>query len=442
MQPSRKQLTARYILVSSVIALVLTVALIWLVFAVFSPTPPRSVTMAIDPEGSFSAEAANRYRELLAKDGIKLNLVPSKGAVESVALLENAKSDVSIAIVPSGITTEQKSPELISLGTLFYEPLWGFSHGRAIHGHDELGGLRISIGPEGSASHALAEEFLARVGIIDQKSATLLSLSPRESATQLENGQIDAVALLDAWETPIVHELLTAKDVNLDGIPRADAFVALYPFLNKLTLPAGVADMKNNRPPNDVVLLATKASLVVRRDLHPAIQYRLLEAATQVHSGSGLFHTAGQFPAAETTDLPLSGHARQFYKTGPPFLQRHLPFWLAVLVQQLLVLLIPVIGVVYPILRFSPSIYSWLQQRRIYKLYSELMALEDERAASPMNRPENYIERLDQLEERAGRLSLPISYQPQVYALRTHINIVRQRVEKQPEQAKSGAGAQ
>jgi len=435
MPSNRKSLTRRYLVVSSVAAVVFTVALIWLMFAVFSPTPPRSVSMALDPEGSFSADVANRYRELLARDGIKLNLVPSKGAVESVAWLQDAKSGVSIAIVPSGITNEQKSPGLISLGTLFYEPLWGFSRGRVIQNHQELGGLRISIGPEGSGSHALAEEFLARVGIIDQKSATLLSLPAPTSAAQLESGQIDAVVLLDAWETPIVHQLLTAKDVNLGGVPRADAFVALYPFLNKLTLPAGVANMQENRPPNDVVLLATKASLVVRRDLHPAIQYRLLEAASQVHSASGLFHGAGQFPAAETFDLPLGTHARQFYKTGPPFLQRHLPFWLAVLAQQLMVLLIPVVGLLYPLLRFSPAMYSWLQNHRIYKLYSELMVLEDEMSSSSAGSPKNYAEQLNQLEDRASRLSLPMSFQPLVYALRLHIGVVRQRVEKQPAQA-------
>jgi len=435
MLPSSKSPTRRYLLVLSIGVVVLLVGLIWLIFAVFSPMPPRSVSMAVDPEGSFSAETAKRYRELLARDGIKLNLVPSKGAVESVGLLRDSKSDVSIAIVPGGITNEQKSPELISLGTLFYEPLWGFSQGRVIRGHQDLGGLRISIGPEGSASHALSEEFLARVGIIDQRTATLLSLPARESATQLEQGQIDAVALLDAWETPIVHELLTAKDVNLDSIPRADAFVALYPFLNKLILPAGVGDMKENRPPNDVVLLATKASLVVRRDLHPAIQYRLLEAASQVHSGSGLFHAAGQFPAAETIDLPLGTHARQFYKTGPPFLQRHLPFWLAVLVQQLLVLLIPLVGILYPLLRFSPAIYSWLQTRRIYGLYSELMALEDEMSSSASTK--SYIERIDQLDYRASHLSLPMSFQPLVYALRLHIDVVRQRLEKQPDRVQA-----
>jgi TRAP-type uncharacterized transport system substrate-binding protein len=432
MAPSRKNLTRRYLLVSSIAVVVLTAALIWLIFTVFSPTPPRSVSMAVDPEGSFSAEVAKRYRELLARDGIKLNLVPSKGALESVAWLQNSKSGVSIAIIPSGITNEQKSPELLSLGTLFYEPLWGFSRGKALRGYESLGGLRISIGPEDSASHALGDEFLTRVGIIDKKSATLLSLSARESAAQLESGQIDAVALLDAWETPIVHELMVAKDVSLDSVPRADAFVALYPFLHRLTLPAGVADMKENRPPNDVVLLATKASLVVRRDLHPAIQYRLLEAASQVHSGAGLFHAAGQFPAAETIDLPLSTHARQFYKTGPPFLQRHLPFWLAVLVEQLLVLLIPILGVAYPLLRFSPAMYSWLQHHRVYKLYSELMVLEDEIAASTMSQRQNYIERLDQLEERASQLSLPMSFQPLAYGLRLHIGVVRQKAEKHP----------
>ena len=434
MPPNRRNPTRQYIVVLS-IAVVVFATLSWLMFAVLRPTPPRSVTMAIDPEGSFSAEVAKRYHDLLARDGIELKLVQSKGAVESVAWLQDPSSAVSVAIIPSGITNEQKSPELISLGTLFYEPLWIFSRGRPLRSHKDFGGLRISIGPEGSGSHALAEEFLARTGIIDQKSATLLSLPARESATNLQSGDIDTAILLDAWETPIVHELLTAKDVRVDSVTRADAFVALYPFLHKLTLPAGVADMKESRPPNDVVLLATTASLVVRQNLHPAIQYLLLEAASEVHSSPGLFHAAGQFPAAETIDLPLGSHARQFYKTGSPFLQRHLPFWLAVLARQLLVLLIPVVGVAYPLLRFSPAIYSWVQHRRIYKLYSELMVLEDEIVSARSNPMENQMNRLDQLEDRASRLSLPMSFQPLVYALRLHIGIVRQKAEKKFPQA-------
>lgn len=428
---SRTHPTQRYLVIASIAVVVVTTVAVWLTFALLRPTPSRFVAMAIDPEGNFSADVAKRYRELLAKDGIDLRLVPSAGAVESVALLQDPKSGVSAAIIPSGITNQHNSPDLISLGTLYFEPLWGFSHGRVLGKHEDLQGLRISIGPDRSATHALSSEFLARVGIINQKSADLLSLTPQDTARKLLTGEIDGAILMDAWETPLVRELLAAKDVQLDGVSRADAFVALYPFLNKLTLPAGVADLKENRPPKDVTLLATKASLVVREDLHPAIQYRLLEAATQVHSGSGLFHTAGQFPAPESIDLPLGTHARQFYKTGPPFLQRHLPFWLAVLVQQLLVLLIPVLGVVYPVFRLSPAVYGWLQNRRIYKLYSELILLEEEMAsANSPKKDEDFTKRLDHLDQRASRLSLPISYRPLLYALRMHIDVVRGRIQK------------
>ena len=162
--------------------------------------------------------------------------------------------------------------------------------------------------------------------MIDRDSATLLPLTPSESAQKLIHGEIDVVIFLDAWESPAVQQLLSAREVKLESIQRVDAFVALYPYLNKLVLPAGVVDMAEPRPPTDVLLIATKSNLVVRKDLHPAIQYLLLEAAAEVHSTPGMFHVAGQFPAAESIDLPLSPYARDFYKTGPPFRQRHLPF--------------------------------------------------------------------------------------------------------------------
>ena len=195
--------------------------------------------MAVDPEGSYGAEVAKRYKELLAQDGIELKLLPSAGAVDSLARLQSPESTVSIAIIPSGVTNEQQSPDLVSLGTLYYEPIWGFSRGRVIQRYEDLAGLRVSIGPEGSGTHALSDLFLARVGIIDQKSTKLFLLSAKESAAKLLSGEIDAAILLDAWEAREVHELLTAKDVNPMSISRAEAFVALYPFLSKLDLPAG-----------------------------------------------------------------------------------------------------------------------------------------------------------------------------------------------------------
>ena len=380
------QVYRRYLVVGLIAVVVLTIAAMWLAFALLQPTPPRSIAMATDPEGSISAELGKRYQEILGRKGIEVRLVPSVGAVENVARLRDPKSGINVGIIPSGITNHQKSPELVSLGTLFYEPLWFFYRGKPrVERHESLHGMRISVGPEGSGTHALSVEFLARVGVIES-SAQLLSLTSEEAATKLVHGEIDAATMLAAWESPVVRQLLSADDVNLGGVPRADAFVALYPFLSKVVLPAGVGDMVKNRPPTDVVLLAPKASLIVRNDLHPAIQYLLLEAATEIHSGPGMFRKAGQFPAAEAIDLPLSSDAQQFYKAGPPFLQRHLPFWLAVLAQQLLVLLIPVLAVLYPLLRFLPALYGWAMRRRVFRLYNELKRLEDELVSDGIRR--------------------------------------------------------
>jgi TRAP-type uncharacterized transport system substrate-binding protein len=426
-----EQINRRLLAIAAILVVALTAVGIWLTFFLLRPTPPRSVAMAIDPQGSFGAELGNRYRELLARDGIELRLVPSAGAVESMARLRDPKAGISIAIVPGGISNHKESPGLVSLGTLFYEPLWLFSRGQHLENLEQLRNLRISIGPEGSASHELALKLLTRVDVIDQKSAKLLPLTPQESAAKLLNRDIDASILMGAWETPAVQQLLLAKEIDLANIRRADAWVALYPFLNKLVVPAGVASMAENQPPTDVLLVAPKASLIVRDDLHPAIQYLLLEAASKIHSGPEVFHKAGQFPASESVDLPLSTHARQFYKTGPPFLQRNLPFWLAVLVQQVLVLLLPVVGVLYPLLQVSPKIFISIQTRRVYRLYSELRLLERELTSAGSTKDDkDLIERFDQLEDRASRLWVPASLRPQLYDLRSHVRLVRQGAKK------------
>jgi len=425
----------RYVLVSVIIALALTAAAMWLAFSLFNPTPPRTVSMAVN-QGGTSEPVAKRYREILARDRIELRLVPSRGAVESIARMGEPKSGIDVAIIPSGITNQRQSPELVSLGTIGYQALWLFYRSgdvaRKDRARETFAGKRVSIGPEGSADHALSLEFFARVGVVNQRETNLLALGPQDAVEKLLHGDIDAAVLLDSFESPSVRQLLSAEGIVLANIVRADAFVALYPYLSKVVLPAGVGDMVNNRPPTDVNLVAPKASLIVRRDLHPAIQYLLLQAATEIHSGPGVFRRAGQFPAPESLDLPLSDEAAQFYKTGRPFLQRHLPFWLAVLAQQLLVVLIPVLAVLYPMLKFIPAAYGWAMRRRVYRLYRELKLIEDQ-AGSPSTRTSSasdLIARLEQLDNRTSHYRVPVAFRPLLYALRLHIALVRQRLER------------
>jgi TRAP-type uncharacterized transport system substrate-binding protein len=404
---------------------------VWLAFVLFHAMPQQTVAMAVYPEGTLNAELAKRYREILARDGLDLKLVPSAGAVESVARLRDPKSGLSVALIPGGITTEQDSPELVSLGTLFYQPLWVFSRNHLLQKHKQLRNLRISIGPEGSSSRALALDLLGQRGMIDMKSAIISSFTPSESAQKLIHGEIDVAIFLEGWESPAVQQLLKAKNITLENISRADAFASLFPFLNKLVLPAGVVDMVEPRPPTDTLLIAPKSSLVIRKDLHPAIQYLLLEAAVEIHSTPGMFRAAGQFPAPESIDLPLSPHAIEFYKAGAPFLQRHLPFRLARLIEEPVVWLIPLLIVLFPLFRLAPSAYDWFEKRRVYKLYGELKRLEDEMLlAAPSGSRQDYVERLDRLEGRANHLSVPTPFRPLVYGLRLHIDMVRQQIEK------------
>ena len=426
---TRHPLRSRALRASVAAALILAAVAAWWLVAVWKPAPPRELKMATGPAGSAYAEYGARYRERLARSGILLTLVPTEGAVANLALLRDAASGVGAGFVQAGTTTAAESPGLVSLGTVFYEPLWLFERGLDPKaGFAALAGRRISIGREGSGTRALALRILD-LGGVGAGVAELMALSPEQAADRLEGGTIDAAAIVTSWESPVVRRLLMAPGITLASLPRADAHVALQPHLTKLVLPAGVADLGRNLPPADVMLVAPKASLAVRRDLHPALQYLLLDAADQIHAAPGIFHRASEFPAAEAIDLPLADDALQFHKAGRPFLQRHLPFWLAVQAERLAVALVPLLGVLYPLLRVLPAARTWFVKRRVALLYGELKLLELElEAPAAEGQRARLLERLEDLETRVSRLRVPRFFSALVYALRVHIRLVRERL--------------
>jgi TRAP-type uncharacterized transport system substrate-binding protein len=412
-----------YAIAAGLIALAMSAAVLWL-----GHLPPRVIVMTTGTPGSDYELLAERYSDILKRSGIELRMISSAGGVENLQRLNDRHSGVSVGFAQGGLTDEKSSPELDSLGTVFYEPLWFFRRG-SVGGNqlDELRGKRISIGPVGGGTRVLASQFLALNGV-GQDVAQLLPFNGEQAGEALLRGDLDGAAMVASWDTNVVRKLLASPQVEIVGFPRADAYVALFPFLNKLILPTGVGSLAANRPPADVNLVAPKASLIVRRDLHPAIQYLLLEAASEVHSAPSLFQKSGQFPAPERVDLPLSKHASQFYKSGPPFLQRYLPFWLAVLASSLLVLLIPILGVAYPLLRTAPALYGWNMRRRVFRLYGELKFIESELGATGGRPKELLGEQLNELEQRANRLRVPNTYAHFLYQLRAHINLVRNRL--------------
>jgi TRAP-type uncharacterized transport system substrate-binding protein len=404
------------------------VILLGAVVFVVETLPPRTIVMATGAEGGANYELGIRYREILARSGIKLQLLPTSGGLENLTRLRDPQSGVSVGFTQGGTTTRTESPDLESLGTVFYEPLWLFYRSEIGEGIQALRGRRISIGPVGSGTRALALELVKRLklsGSLDD----LLDFTPQVAAERLIAGDIDGAFVVTGWDSPVVQRLITAKGIELASFPRADAYVALYPFLNKLVLPAGVGDLPTNRPPTDVVLLAAKASLAVRADLHPAIQHLLLSAAVQIHSKPGIFQKAGQFPAAESIDLPLSEEAQNFYKTGRSLLQAHLPFWIATLVERVLIVFVPLAALLYPIFKFLPQMYDWFMRSRIMRLYDEVRLLEGETSAQSNEHDVGAtMAKLAQLDERASALRLPRVYAVMVYTLRSHINLVRSRL--------------
>lgn len=408
---------------------------------VFSTLPPRTVVMTTGSEGGAYHEYGKRYREILARSGVELKLLPSEGGIENLRRLSDPRSGVDAGFLQGGVTTGREPKDLVSLGTVAYEPLWFFSRGghpgRRLEG---LRGKRISIGPEGSGTRQLALTLLAR-NDIDRDHAELLPLSMKDAADNLLAGRIDAALFVSSFESPVVTRLIASDGVELLSFPRAEAYTALYPFLSRLTVPAGVGDLARNRPPADVTLLAPMTSLAVRKGLHRGIQYLLLDAAAEIHSGHRLFQRAGRFPAAEADDLPLSDAASQFYKTGRPFLQRYLPFWVAVSLMQLGILLLPVLGAVYPLLRFAPALYGWTVRRRIFRLYGELKLLEGElEKRDPGEGTSDLVAQLDRLEGRANHLHVPLAFTAVLYALRRDIQLVRDRLAGRKDAAPRGGG--
>lgn len=391
--------------------------------------PPKFVRIATGPKNGAYYAFAQQYARLLQADGIALEVVPTAGSVENFELLRTA--GVSLALVQGGSATPESKETLQSLGSLFLEPVWVFSHKqRKIKRLPDLKGRRVAVGTARSGTYLLAMQLLSATGV-NESSATLIRTDSASAVALLSQGKIDAAFFVTSPEAPIINSLLKERQVELLNFDRAPAYSHLFPFLVPVTVNQGVLDLEHDIPARDTTLVATSANLAARRDLNASLIPALLKAVARVHQAGGVLEHKRQFPSIDFVDLPLNEDAHRYITEGPSFLFRWLPYATAVLLDRLKILVLPFLALLIPLFRIAPPLYQWRVRSKIYRWYAAVReidtTMQEENTAAD---PNMLLNRLKELEREVASVSVPLSYAGELYHLRLHIGFLQERLEK------------
>lgn len=443
MQPVRRVMTGvrkftsislRDMLVALGPTVLLVVAACIAAYVLVDPAPPRQVVMATGQENSAYEEFGRKYAQALGKNEIRVAQHRSLGSQDNLQQLIDGKAD--IGFVQSGSTNEELAARrnLVSLGSLFTEPVWLFLRDSTKVRHlTQLKGLRINLGPEGTGVPKLFRQVLSVNGV-EPGELRISELENTPATVELLAGRIDGLVFSSAPEAPLIQMLLQTPGIMLFDFAQAEAYTRRLPFLTHVVLPRGIVDLGRDIPAQDYHLIAPTATLVARDDLHPALVDLFVQAASDIHGGAGWFQQPGQFPSPRYTEIPVAPEAARFYRNGPPFLQRYLSFWLANLFERMWVVIVPLLALLIPLSRVVPPLYVWRIRSRVYRWYGQLRVVEqalEQAQAQGEQRDEalaDLLRRLDDIERRVNQTSIPLAFADALYELRSHINFVRQRV--------------
>jgi NMT1-like family len=411
-------------------AVALLLAIVWFAKKSVRFAPPGTIRFVSGPDGSSYRNQAERYKKIIEGYGVKVEILPSRGALDNLQRLAEPKSKIDVGFVQGGLSDGIDTSHLMSLGSVFAQPL--MVYGRSDEALEMLGplkGKRLAVGPEGSGTRVLALKLL-KANEIEGPPTTLLDLGGEDAAKELIAGSVDAVFLMGDSATPqVMRSLRGVAGIELTSFRQADGYLRKFRFLSKLTLPEGAMDLGKNYPPRTLDLIGPTVELVAKEDLHPALSDLLIRAAREIHGSPGLYRNAGEYPAPLPRDFRISADAERYYKTGEQFLYKRLPFWMASLVDRLLVVILPLLVILVPASRLAPALYRWRVRSRIYRWYGALMAIErdmsepttaDERAA--------IVKRIDEIAAAVNDLKTPLSFADQLYVLRDHVAAVRSRL--------------
>lgn len=418
------------------------IAIVILAFALAAPfvtaPPPRQIVLAAASKDSPYYLLADRYREVLQKQfGITLTIKETTGSADNLKQLSATPPSVDAAIVQGGLANAVTAPGIQSLGRVMYEPVWVFRNGQfSFTRLAELKGRKVLIGPAGGGTAQIATKLLAANGITAENT-TLINMELPDYVDALGSGAADAGFLVLGPRARTIARLFAEPRVAVVGLEEADSYVERFPFLSRLELKRGIVDFGRDVPPRDTALLTTTAAVVVRHDIHPALAGALTQAMIAVHGGPGidaggeapLLEPGGLFPIRVDREFVLAPAAQQTYTSGPRFLERNLPFWFAALLNGLLIMIVPMIGVLLPVMRFAPALYGWHARRRILRWYKELKKVEWD--IGPQTSREDIVHKLaqiDRIESLINSLPVPLGYANMFYDLRQHIEVVRRRL--------------
>ncbi len=413
----------------------LACGLVALAYWLLDPNPPRRVVLATGVAQGAYAEFGQRYAERLKRHGITVELRNTQGAAENLALLRDASSDVQIGFVQGGASDmPDADASLRSLGSMFYEPVWLFYRADSaqrllkkptLDSLSQLAGWRVNIGAAGSGVPHLATRLLEANRV--DAGAIVLSQQPVTPAViELLENRLDALVLASAPESAMVQMLLQTPGVQLFDFAQADAYTRRFGFLSAVTLPRGVVDLARDMPAADVRMVAPTATLVVREDLHPALAQLFVQAAREVHGESGWFQRKGDFPNARDGERALAPEAERFYRSGVPWLQRYLPFWLANLVDRMWLAMLSIVAVLLPLSRIVPPLVELRIRSRVFRWYAQLRQIESDVRTRPA---QELLDGLDEIEHKVNAIQVPLSYTDELYALKSHIQMVRRRLQ-------------
>lgn len=391
------------------------------------PIPPRQAVIAAgSPQGSY-AVLARRYAEQLERMGVKADIVFSANPQDALARLSDPRHPAHIGFAHG---TDAPPRSVQALAVVGQEPVWVFSAAGGPQSLAQAHGLRVATGPACSSSPQAARLMLAHAGV-PAHDVIFAPLADVAASHALLDGQADLVFHCAGEDAQAVHLLLRQQGIQLLGTDHAGALAAQARQLQPLLLPQGAIELRGDVPPRDLTLMSLRTHLLIRPELHPALQRALIDVAISIHEVPTFLQRHGQFPSFTGSDFPLSPAARAYSLGSRPWLEGLLPYRTAQYAALLLYAVLPIALMTVLLLTWIPRLFDWRVNAALHHFYGDLKFLESEMDTVAASQPialRGLLQRLDAIEERAAGLDLPDEFSERWYTLRQHLAATRQRL--------------